>query len=104
MEKEYQDDFIARVKDLATIQLTPSQIAERLSLTGSGRRAFMMDIKNKKHPLYAAYTDSRENGSQDIMSTLHSIASDGNIDAIELSTRLTKEADVNELKKELFGI
>lgn len=50
--RTYDEEFVARVKDLAVIGLYPVQIAERMNLVGRERLEFLMDICSKKHPLH----------------------------------------------------
>lgn len=103
-KRTYSDEFIARVKDFAVLQLTPSQIAERMGLKGIERVGFLTDINMKLHPLAAAYHVALESGLADVQDSLHSLAVSGDTDAIELMLRLNKENESEELKRELFGV
>lgn len=104
MRRQYSDEFIMKVRDLAVIQLTPSQIAERLELVGSDRRNFLIDINQKLHPLYAAYWTALKDGLADITDALHNAAVYGETDAIELSLKVRKDTEIEELKKTLFNV
>lgn len=104
MRRQYSDEFILKVRDLAVIQLTPSQIAERLELVGSDRRNFLIDINQKLHPLYAAYWTALKDGLADITDALHNAAVCGETDAIELSLKVRKDIRIEELKKTLFNV
>lgn len=104
MSRRYSEDFIQKVRDLAVIQLTPSQIAERLGLAGSDRRNFLIDINMKLHPLHAAYWIALKDGLADIVDTLNHVAVSGETDAIELTLKLRRDTEIQELKKELFNV
>ena len=104
MRRQYSDEFIIKVRDLAVIQLTPSQIAERLGLVGPARRNFLVDINQKLHPLYAAYRTALKDGLADIADALHNAAVYGDTDAIELFLKVRKDTGTEELKKTLFNV
>lgn len=104
MSRCYTDEFVQKVRDLAVIQLTPSQIAERLGLVGSDRRNFLIDINMKLHPLHAAYWTAMKDGLVDIEDTLNYVAVSGETEAIELTLRLRRDTEIQELKKELFNV
>lgn len=104
MKRTYTDDIIQKVRDFAVIQLTPSQIAQRLGLVGSDRRNFLIDINQKLHPLYVAYWTALKDGMADIEGALHNSAICGEPDAIELALRVRKETEIEELKRNLFNL
>lgn len=104
MRRQYTEEFLLKVKDLAVIQLTPSQIAERLGLVGSDRRNFLIDINQKLHPLYAVYWTALKDGLADITDALHNAAVYGETDAIELALKIRKDTETEELKKALFNV
>lgn len=104
MIRQYTDEFIQTVRDLAVIQLTPSQIAERLGLVGPARRNFLVDINQKLHPLHAAYWTAMKDGLADITDALHNAAVYGETDAIELALKVRKDTETEELKKALFNV
>lgn len=104
MRRTYTDDFVQKVKDLAVLQLTPSQIASRLGLSGTDRKYFLIDINQKLHPLYAAYWTAIRDGMTDISESLHNMAVTGDVDAIELALKVREDTEIRELKQELFNI
>lgn len=102
--RTYDEEFIARVKDLAVIGLYPVQIAERLNLMGRERLEFLMDICSKKHPLHKEYLISRSHREDDMEAALTEMAAAGDIDALELDAKLTWKRGVDNVKKELFDV
>lgn len=102
--RTYDDEFVAAVKDYAVMGLHPRQIAERMNLTGLLRRDFLMDIASKCHPLHEAYLMSRAHGEEDPIATLVTIADAGDTSALELLSKINRQAAIDQLKKELFDV
>lgn len=102
--RTYDDDFVAKVKDLAVIGLYPIQIAERLGLLGSERLGFLIDINSKKHPLHEAFLLSRAHREDDMNAALTDMAASGDVDALELDAKLQWRTGVESLKHELFDV
>ena len=102
--RTYDEDFVARVKDLAVIGLYPVQIAERLGLQGRQRLEFLMDICSKKHPLHEEFLISRANRDGDMDAALTEMAAAGDIDALELDAKIRWRQGVENIKTELFDV
>lgn len=102
--RTYDDEFVGTVKDYAVMGLHPRQIAERMKLTGMQRRDFLMDIVSKCHPLHEAYLLSRTHGEEDPRATLVTIADAGDTSALDLLSRIDRQASIDRLKKDLFDI
>ncbi len=101
---KYDQEFLERVQDLAISQMTPSQIAERLDLQGAYRKKFLQDINNPVHKLAETYRLARSSGYQDVMDSLHTGAVAGDPDCIELLVKVNHKQEVDNLKKEFFGV
>lgn len=102
--RTYDDDFVARVKDLAVIGLYPVQIAERLGLQGTERLGFLIDINSKKHPLHEEFLISRAHREDDMAAAITDMAASGDVDALELDAKLQWRAGVENIKHELFDM
>ena len=102
--REYTDEFIAQVRDLAVIGLLPVQIAERLKLEGSLRRDFLFDINSSGHPLYSAFYAAQSNYEDDVMGAIQNLAAGGDTKAQETWVELNFNRRVDRLKMDLFGI
>lgn len=100
----YEKEFIARVKDLAVLGLYPSQIAERLELSGEFRRRFLEDIVNIDHPLHKEYVHSRKHHTDDLDAALNTSAFTGDPKALRLNYELNRQNKLDLLKHDLFGI
>jgi hypothetical protein len=100
----YDEDFVARVKDLAVIGLWPVQIAERLGLQGIDRMNFLSDICSKKHPLHEEYLISRSHREDDLDAAINEAAMAGDVDALELQVHMERQKEIDNLKSELFGV
>lgn len=100
----YDEDFVARVKDLAVIGLWPVQIAERLGLQGIDRINFLSDICSKKHPLHEEYLISRAHRDDDLDAAINEVAMSGDVDALELQVQMERQKEVDNLKNEMFGL
>ncbi len=102
--RTYDDEFVARVKDYAVIGLYPVQIAERLGLEGEDRKEFLQDIRTHKHPLREEYLSSRANMVEDLDASLNDLAAAGDVDALELESKIRFNKEVDNLKMELFDV
>ena len=102
--REYSDEFISKVKELAVIGLLPVQIAERLGLEGDERRDFLLDATSREHPLYTAYLASLANYEGDVTGAIQTLAAGGDTKAQETWLQLNFNRRVDKLKRELFGI
>lgn len=102
--RTYDEEFVAQVKDLAIMGLYPVQIAERMHLEGEERKNFLTDILSKKHPLHEEYLLSLANRIQDLNASLVEVALSGDVDALELIDEIARKKEVDNLKKELFGV
>lgn len=100
----YTEDFIARMKDLAVIGLSPAQIAERMGLEGLERSKFLYNITKEDHPLHKEYFQSYRHYQEDIDAALNTSALIGDPKALRLAYELNHKDKVDDLKKELFGI
>lgn len=100
----YSEDFIARMKDLAVIGLSPAQIAERMGLEGLERSNFLNSITKDDHPLHKEYFQSYRHYQEDMDAALSMSALSGDPKALRLAYELNRQNTVDDLKKELFGI
>lgn len=103
-KRTYDEAFIARCKDLAVLGLQPSQIAERLGLTGIDRTNFLFDCTNKLHPLHQLVFEAYQHSEDDLDAALTTMAVSGDTDALKLAYQVNETNKFNELKKKLFGI
>lgn len=100
----YTPEFIERVKEYAVLGLYPIQIAEKLELTGSERVRFLFDINSKLHPLRSAYLIARAHWEEDKEAALTTLATAGDIDALELSAKVEWRKGIENIKNELFDL
>lgn len=100
----YTKDFIARMKDLAVIGLSPAQIAERMGLEGIDRSSFLHNITQEDHPLHKEYFLASRHYHEDMDAALSTSALFGDPKALRLAYELNHQNKVDDLKKELFGI
>ena len=102
--RTYDEEFVQKVKDYATMGLTPRQIADRMELVGDERRDFLMFVATKEHPLHSAFIIYKNNAEQDPHAALVAVADAGDTDALELLAKVSYKAKLDDLKEELFGI
>ena len=102
--REYDEGFMQKSKDLATIGLQPTQIAERLGLLGKERENFLFDCTNPLHPLHILINIAYNNGQDDIDAALTTIAVSGDVDALELALKAREQNKYLALREKLFGI
>lgn len=103
-KRVYDDEFIARCKDLAVLGLQPSQIAERLGLQGTERRDFIFDCTDRLHTLHQLVFAAYQHSEDDIQAALTTTACSGDVLALDLAYRVRERAELDDLKKKLFGI
>ncbi len=101
----YTPEFVTRMKDLATLGLTPSQIAERMDMYPALRERFIADISTEDHPLQKEYLISRRRGEEDLETAMHTAAIvNGDPRSAKLVYEQNKQQKVDAVKKDLFGI
>lgn len=100
----YDQDFIARVKDLAILGLYPPQIAERLGMVGIERAVFLKNITDPDHPLCKEYWKTREHREEDLDAALQTACMSGDPKALTLAYELNEQKRIDKLKSELFGL
>ena len=97
--RTYDEEFVQKVKDYATMGLTPRQIADRMELVGDERRDFLMFVATN-----SAFIIYKNNAEQDSHAALVAVADAGDTDALELLAKVSYKAKLDDLKEELFGI
>lgn len=102
--KKYSQEFIAKAKDYAVLGLQPPQIAERMGLKGKERADFLFDCSNKLHPLHILINIAYQHGEEDIDAALITIATSGDVDALELAIKKREHDKYLHLRANLFGI
>ncbi|MBP3662337.1 MAG: hypothetical protein J6J25_04440 [Bacteroidales bacterium] len=100
----YTSEFIAQVKEYAVLGLYPIQIAERMGLSGSERTRFLFDINSKHHPLRSAYLIARSHWEEDMDAALTTLATAGDVDALELASKVEWRKGIESIKSELFDL
>lgn len=100
----YDEKFVAEVKDWAVMGLTPMQIATRMNLRGEERRAFLNSVFSPKGALHDAYLDARDQYEEDLQNTLVARAVNGDMNAMALQLQQNEKAEYNTLLNKLFGI
>lgn len=100
----YDDNFLARMKDLAVLGLYPPQIAERMGLAGELRRKFLANMQDPEHPLAKEYRKVRENHTDDLAAALASSAMSGDPKALKLAYEVEKQREIDALRHQLFGL
>lgn len=104
MIQGYTEEFIARMKDLAVIGLSPAQIAERMGLEDYERQRFIRDASDEEHPLGKEYCKSSRHYLEDIDAALNLAAVRGDAKALRLEYELRHQDRVDDLKRKLFDI
>lgn len=104
MIRTYDEEFVAKVKDYAALGLAPVQIANRLELVGDERRDFLFQITSKTSPLRQAYKEARSQLEEYMDAILTSMAVNGDVDALELESKMIKQREYDDLVNQLFGI
>ena len=100
----YTEEFVAKMKDMAVIGLSPVQIAERMGLEGSDRLRFLNEVTNEKHPLCKEYRLSARHHAEDIDAALNTAAISGDPKALRLEYELRRQDRIDELKRKHFDI
>lgn len=101
---EYTEEFCKEAADYAVLGLQPTQIAERMGLTGRARENFLFDCTNPLSPLHEVIRLAYEHGDDDIDAALITMAVSGDVDALELAIKKREQDRYLSLRKELFGI
>lgn len=102
--RQYDEEFMQKCKDLATVGLQPAQIAERLGLMGKERENFLFDCTNTMHPLHILINIAYNNGQDDLDAALTTMAVSGDVDALELAMKAREQHKYLALREKLFGI
>ena len=100
----YEQDFIARVKDLAILGLYPPQIAERLGIVGLERALVLKNITDPDHPLCKEYWKTTQHREEDLDAALQTACMTGDPKALMLAYELNEQKRIDKLKSELFGL
>ncbi len=81
-----------------------TSVASFMGLEDIGRALFIADITNPTTDLYKAYHAGLEEAEKDIDTSLQNQALTGDVDAARLIYERNLQAEVDEMKRELFGI
>lgn len=81
-----------------------TSVASAMGLEGIERALFVSDITNPTTELYKAYRAGLADAEKDIDTSLQNQALTGDVDAARLIYERNLQAEVDEMKKELFGI
>lgn len=102
--RPYSEDFVTRMKDFAILQLSPSQVADRMGLVGDERMDFLEDIANILHPISIEYHLALGRGLKDLDLSLSMSATEGDPKALKLAYEVKYKNENDKLKNELFGL
>lgn len=98
------EQVLKRVRDLAALGHTPSQIASLLDIPIDGRDAFVDEFSRPNTQIYAAYYKGRNMMDYNTNVELARAAEKGDVEAIELMSKRKEEQKYNEALAEMWGV
>lgn len=105
--REYSEEMLTEVFEMARKKMSVSDIASSFKLTGWQRHLFIKDIKDSKTELSSVYVHGLMDAGVDdsfIEIALQNASLHGDVDAAEFLYRYKRQAEIDVMKKELFGI
>lgn len=103
-KREYGKDDLDRVRELGRNNASVTAVASAFALDELERVLFVCDITNPATDLYKAYRSGLDEADKDIATSLQNQAVSGDVDAARLIYERNFQAEVDAMKKELFGI
>lgn len=92
------------VLELGRRNASVTAVASAFELEGQDREHFVRDLTNPTTDLCKAYQAGLEEAGKDINTALQNEAVAGDVDAARLIYERNLQSEVDEMKRELFGI
>jgi len=92
------------VLELGRRNASVTAVASAFELEGQDRVTFICDLTNPTTGLYKAYQAGLEEAGRDLNTALQNQAVSGDVDAAKLIYERNLQAEVDEMKRELFGV
>lgn len=92
------------VLELGRRNASVTAVASAFELEGQDRETFICDLTNPTTDLCKAYQAGLEEAGRDLNTALQNQAVNGDVDAAKLIYERNLQAEVDEMKRELFGI
>lgn len=92
------------IRELGRTNASITSVASALGLEGTERSCFINQINNPKTEVSKAYYGGLQEAEGDINAALQNRSLTGDVDAARLIYERNQQAEVDEMKKELFGI
>ena len=92
------------VLELGRRNASVTAVASAFELKGQDRVTFICDLTNPTTDLCKAYQAGLEEAERDLNTALQNQAVNGDVDAAKLIYERNLQAEVDEMKRELFGI
>ena len=103
-KREYSKEDLAKVLELGRRNASVTAVASAFELKGQDRVTFIRDLTNPTTDLCKAYQAGLEEAGRDLNTALQNQAVKGDVDAAKLIYERNLQAEVDEMKRELFGI
>lgn len=103
-KREYSKENLSKVLELGRRNASVTAVASAFELEGQERVHFICDLTNPTTDLCKAYQAGLEEAGKDMNTALQNQAAGGDVDAARLIYERNLQAEVDEMKKELFGI
>ena len=97
-------DKIEQIKGYGKFKYSPERITVLLGLTRVDRQTFLQEFENPESDVRLAYEQGVALGEYEIDEALLKMATDDNVIAATELSRRRYYANINRIKKELFGI